>query len=334
MSTKKSKLWQGDCLEMMKNIPDGSVSLVLTDPPYNIGVAAWDKIDGYTDWCISWLQECQRVLKPNGVLYFWHNDMAQLARLLVEIEKRTALAFMSFCIWDKGDTFRPNSWKNRRPDSATALRSWFNVCEYCLHFFNAPKDAEGSWKHTGLDRINSNPNCYKELKEWYSAEKERLGITDKDIAEFYTKQTGKKPYMLRHYFQDSQFEIPTEAVWNAVYVPLGFGKSYEELRKSYEELRKSYEELRNVHHVDAMHCNIWHRPPLPSTNRLHLCQKPEDILERLIKVSSNEGDTVLDLFMGSGSTGVAAKRTGRKFIGIELSEEYFEIAKKRIEETP
>ena len=82
------------------------------------------------------------------------------------------------------------------------------------------------------------------------------------------------------------------------------------------------------------HRNIWHRPPLPSTNRLHLCQKPEDILERLIKVSSNEGDTVLDLFMGSGSTGVAAKRTGRKFIGIELSEEYFEIAKKRIEETP
>ena len=83
-----------------------------------------------------------------------------------------------------------------------------------------------------------------------------------------------------------------------------------------------------------MHCNIWHRPPLPSANRLHLCQKPEDILERLIKVSSNEGDTVLDLFMGSGSTGVAAKRTGRNFIGIELSEQYFEIAKKRIEETP
>ena len=190
MTTKKTQLWQGDCLEQMKSIPDGSVSLVLTDPPYNIGVAAWDKIDGYTDWCISWLKECQRVLKPNGVLYFWHNDMAQLARLLVEIEKRTALAFVSFCIWDKGDTFRPNSWKNRRPDSATVLRSWFNVCEYCLHFFNAPKDAESSWKHTGLDRINSNPNCYKELKEWYAAEKERLGLTDKDIAEFYTKQTG------------------------------------------------------------------------------------------------------------------------------------------------
>lgn len=320
----KVELLRGDCLEQMRKIPDRSVALVLTDPPYNIGIADWDKIDKYTDWCIQWLLECQRVLKPNGVLYFWHNDMTQIAPLLCAIEERTSLAFMSFCIWDKGDTYRPNAWKNRRPESATAIRSWFNVCEYCLHFFNAPEDADASWKHTGLDRINSNPNCYKELKEWYVAERERLSITDKDIAAFYTQQTGKKPYMLHHYFKDSQFEIPTEAVWNSVYMPIGFSKSY-------EELRKSYEELRNVHHVDAMHCNVWHRGPLPSTNRQHTCQKPVDILERLIKVSSNEGDVVLDLFMGSGSTGVAAKNAGRDFIGIELDEQYFNIAKQRIE---
>lgn len=77
----------GDALEELKTLPDGSVDLVLTDPPYNIGVqetragskamAAWDKIENYTDWCIDWLNECSRVLKPNGVLYFWHNDMAQ-----------------------------------------------------------------------------------------------------------------------------------------------------------------------------------------------------------------------------------------------------------------
>ena len=43
------QLIQGDCLEMMKNIPDGSVDMVLTDPPYNIGKADWDKIDEYVD---------------------------------------------------------------------------------------------------------------------------------------------------------------------------------------------------------------------------------------------------------------------------------------------
>lgn len=53
-------------------------------------VAAWDKIENYTNWCIEWLNECSRVLKPNGVLYFWHNDMAQIAELLHEIAQITA----------------------------------------------------------------------------------------------------------------------------------------------------------------------------------------------------------------------------------------------------
>ena len=54
-------------------------------------------------------------------------------------------------------------------------------------------------------------------------------------------------------------------------------------------------------------------------------------MEDLIKISSNEGDIVLDCFMGSGSTGVAALNTNRKFIGIEIEEKYFNIAKHRIE---
>ena len=68
-------LMQGDCLELMKNIPDGSVDMVLTDPPYNIGKADWDNIDGYVDWCADWLSECCRVLRDNGTLIFWHIDI-------------------------------------------------------------------------------------------------------------------------------------------------------------------------------------------------------------------------------------------------------------------
>ena len=56
------------------------------------------------------------------------------------------------------------------------------------------------------------------------------------------------------------------------------------------------------------------------------------MLEYLIKTYSNEGDTILDNCMGSGSTGVACMNTGRDFIGIELNEEYFKIAEKRIED--
>ena len=64
---------------------------------------------------------------------------------------------------------------------------------------------------------------------------------------------------------------------------------------------------------------------------LHPTQKPVELLKYLIEKSSNENDTVLDPFMGSGSAGVAAKKLNRKFIGIELDEKYFNIAKERIE---
>lgn len=63
---------------------------------------------------------------------------------------------------------------------------------------------------------------------------------------------------------------------------------------------------------------------------LHPTQKPVELLEYLIKTYTNEGDTVLDFTMGSGTTGVACRNLGRKFIGVELDKDYFEIAKERI----
>ena len=64
----------------------------------------------------------------------------------------------------------------------------------------------------------------------------------------------------------------------------------------------------------------------------HPTQKPVTLLEYLIKTYTNENDTVLDFTMGSGSTGVACKNLNRNFIGIELDKNYFDVAKKRIEE--
>lgn len=68
-----------------------------------------------------------------------------------------------------------------------------------------------------------------------------------------------------------------------------------------------------------------------NVRRVHPTQKPVDLLEYLIKTYTNEGELVLDFTMGSGSTGVACMNTDRKFIGIELDESYFNIAKERIE---
>ena len=67
------------------------------------------------------------------------------------------------------------------------------------------------------------------------------------------------------------------------------------------------------------------------TGRVHPTQKPVALMEYLIKTYTNEGETVLDFTMGSGTTGVAAKNLGRKFIGIELDPDYFKIAEDRID---
>jgi len=75
-------------------------------------------------------------------------------------------------------------------------------------------------------------------------------------------------------------------------------------------------------------------PITPKSEKVgHTTQKPVSVMEHLLKIHSNEGDVVLDPFMGSGTTGVAAKNLSRSFIGIELDQDYFNIAKERIENT-
>lgn len=66
-------------------------------------------------------------------------------------------------------------------------------------------------------------------------------------------------------------------------------------------------------------------------NKLHPTQKPLELIEKLVLASSNEGDTVLDPCMGSGTTGVACKKNNRNFIGIEMDGEFYNIASRRIE---
>ena len=71
---------------------------------------------------------------------------------------------------------------------------------------------------------------------------------------------------------------------------------------------------------------------LNALNRLHPTQKPVELLEYLVKTYTNENDTILDNTMGSGTTGIACQNLNRNFIGIEMDENYFNIAEKRIKE--
>jgi DNA modification methylase len=321
-------LYHGDCLEEMSKIPDGSVDLVLTDPPYNIGKAKWDKIPNYIEWCGKWLKECERLLKDNGSFYFWHNDMVQIAQLMEWVRQNTRFVFNSFCVWDKGD-FRALSWKN--PSEANNLRSWFSTCEYCL-FYTFQDE-------TGLTTVMLDTNNFPTMRRYFKDLQACIGMNKKKIIERIGQNAD-------HCFrwESSQWDLPTPETYQQLIDAFGIDKwtgfreyeslrqEYESLRQEYESLRQEYESLRYTHNLDPCHNNVW-RSTERNNGQQHVCKKPTDLLSRIITTSSNAGETVLDCFMGSGSTGVACVSTGRDFIGIELDADYFRIASERIEQS-
>ena len=119
-------------------------------------------------------------------------------------------------------------------------------------------------------------------------------------------KTNALPTYSNKYLSDTEYLL---------YFRKGKGKCFP---KSYEDAKTYY--IAPINHKDK-------------EKYKHPTIKPLDITGKLIRNSSNENDVVLDPFMGSGTTGVACKESNRNFIGIEIDEKYFEIAKKRIEGT-
>ena len=109
-------------------------------------------------------------------------------------------------------------------------------------------------------------------------------------------------------------------------------KEYEELRKEYEDLRKEYEDLRYTFNLQEGYTDVW-QIDFYRQEVEHEVRKPIALMSRIIKTATKEGGLVLDPFMGSGSTGIACKKTNREFIGFELNKKCFEEAQKRITET-
>ena len=223
-----NKIHQGDCLEVMKDIPDKSIGCIITSPPYNIGKMHSNQIqfgtyDGnnmdeedYQNWQIQFINECMRVLKEEGSLFYNHK---------VRIKNKVAI--------------HPMKW---------------------LLKTDAILKQEIVWdmgKSANSDKIRFFP--YSERVYWLVKTKE-------------TKIFNSKSY---------------SDVWRVV----------------------PKHKRKDIGHIAAM---------------------PVEIAERIIE--STNYQTILDPFIGSGTTAVACINTNRNFIGIELSPEYCEIANKRIKE--
>ena len=312
-----------DCLNAFKNIEDKSVDLVLIDPPYNIGKdKKWDKwktVNAYVEFMGQVFKECERVLKDNGSFYFFHNDFLQIVELQNYINKNTDFVFKQLLVWNKRFNEASNKGFLDGFIEVEKLRNYQKMAEYCLYYTLQDE--------SGLSKIYDDENCFNSIKKYLKDEKKKSGLTNKDLSLMFSKYTNKKGCLNRsvieHYFSNKQWCFPTEDLYINVLQKTGyFQKPYEELRQEYEELRYTYNNLKEHHSV--MNYEV-------AKKQGHITPKPVDLLEYIIKTSSNEGDVVLDCFMGSGSTGVACLNTGRKFIGIEKEEKYFKISCERME---
>jgi site-specific DNA-methyltransferase (adenine-specific) len=125
-----------------------------------------------------------------------------------------------------------------------------------------------------------------------------------------------------------RFDLMNEKLYNYLSEFIDFKETFEELKKIYNEYKKKYGSTFNLWEGKKYKSNILKYKK--DYDGHHPTQKPVLLLEDLIKTFSNENDLVVDLTMGSGSTGVACKNTNRNFIGIEKDDNYFKVATERI----
>ncbi len=258
MKIEPNNIYQGDCLELMKYIPDKSVDLTVTSPPYdnlrtyNGNISQWSfaKFQGIA-------KELYRVTKQGGVVV-WVVADATIKGSETGTSFRQALHFMD-CGFNLHDTmiYAKNSYM---PLTHSRYEQQF---EYMFVF------SKGKPKTFNPIKIKS---------QTAGTKRNRGGSKAKEL-------------------------------------------SYAERLRNEKTTVNEYKQAPNIFWYDVG----------KNDKSIHNAPFPEQLANDHIVSWSNEGDTVLDCFMGSGTTGKMAKILNRNFIGIEISKEYFEIAKKRIE---
>lgn len=304
----KNTVYNGDCLIEANNIKTSSIDLILTDLPYGIMKGIEAKDTGYTKGRCDWdelidtdklFKIASRILKKNAKMLLF-SQQPFTTKLLAK--QHDGIKHIYQMYWEKDHFGNPLCAK---------IAPLSYIEEICV--FKKMHD-----KHDG------NP-----LRVYAKSCKDYINKTTKEINSILGH--AKAQHFLCH--DGLQFALCTI-------------KTYEELVNAFnlDKMQgfKAYQELldmqakANIKNKSIF--NLWegkgHKSNLlkyaKDSKKYHPTQKPVKLLEDLIKTFSNEGDTVCDLTMGSGSTGVAAINTGRNFIGIEKDTGYFKIAQERI----
>ena len=299
------ELMHGNCLTESDKIKDGSVDLILTDLPYgtvtNIASSetvkhgmqnktTWDNVID-TDKIMS---IANRILRKNGKMVLF----AQQPFTTELISKQIANVPFNYCMIWKKDHFA---------NSLIAKKAPLNYYEDVL-VFSKTHDFEG----------------IHPLRPYFKNVLEYIGLKKKTIVEEIGQSAD-------HCFRvdSSQFSLCTEKTYNKIIEVYRIDKM--EGFRTFADISTESDGLNSTF-------NLWEGGKFKSNvleykkdyDGLHPTQKPILLLEDLIKTFSNENDLVVDLTMGSCSTGIACMNTNRNFIGIELDENYFNISEERI----
>jgi site-specific DNA-methyltransferase (adenine-specific) len=314
-SVSRSTLLFGDCLIESDKIESGTVDLILTDLPYGnmntdggrkLGINGWDfVIEPKQVYEIA-----NRILRKNGKMVLFSQE-PYTTQLINEAIPNIPFSYRA--TWEK-DNFAVALGANKNMVSFT---------EDILIFSKMHQKHDFEGKHP--------------LRDYFKIIMDYIGLNLKQI----NTKLGHRKAEHSFYIDSTQFLLCTEKTYNELIDVFeinkiqGF-KNFVELKQIDTEYRT--ELLRQMNEQYPSTFNLWEGNKYKSNilkykkdyNGYHPTQKPILLLEDLIKTFSNENDLVVDLTMGSGSTGVAALRTGRRFVGIEKDENYFNIAVRRV----
>ena len=314
-------IYHGDCLSVLPELPDNSVDMVLTDPPYfkvkgDAWDNQWDNPAEFLAWLDRVLAEFARIMKPNGSLYLFASPQMG-ARVECLIARRFEI--LNSIVWRKP----PFSTKAEMFEKE-AMRAYFPASERIIfaEHFGADNSANGE---AGYERKCDELRgfVFEPLRAYFDGERKRSGLSSQQIQDGMAELTGVRYVFERHTFSTSQWELPTKHQYEAARVLFNRAGG-EFLRKEYEELRKEYEELRRPFSVSSKvpYTDVWDFETVSNYPGKHVCEKPAAMLRHMISASSKPGAVVLDAFGGSGSTAQAARELGRSAISIELDERW------------
>ena len=309
----KVTILHGDCLIESDNIESGSVDLILTDLPYgtiknapknwtvnNNKAHEWD--DGIAPEDVYRI--ANRILRKNGKMVLF-SQQPYTTELIKNAIPNIPHSYNM--VWEKND-FANALLCNKAPVSYFEDILVFSKRE-CY-------EAKHPLRETMLKYVTK---YGKDFIIKLFAQEGR-----------YTSELSARVHASYKFgFNDGmRFDLMDETLYKYLSEHIDFNETYIELKKVDTEYKQKYRSTFNLWEGNKYKSNILKYKK--DYMGLHPTQKPILLLEDLIKTFSNEGDLVVDLTMGSGSTGVACKNTGRNFFGIELDEEYFKIAQSRI----